>query len=397
MLTKDQRKALLLLLTGRNVFISGGGGVGKTTLILRGVDECRKKGKKVLLLAPTGIAASLIGGRTIHSALHLPFDLDKADYASVVEIMKEFDIIIIDEISMVSARMFAFLATCLARTPKKIQLVVLGDFYQLPPVKAGYAFMTNEWQKMHFATCILEEVVRQADSSLIHNLNLARIGDGSCIDYFNQNSSKLPIEGAIYLCARRKEAKAINDRYMDKLPGSSKTYIGRCNKLVNESELRVDMKLELKVGMRVMSVINDPYHRYQNGSCGVIRELAEEYVVVHFDNGVSEKLCFHKFEVCAKNGEDAVFWQLPLLPAYAITIHKSQGQTFEVVNIVGDCWEKGQLYVALSRAKSIDGVYLQKPIEQKHLQVSKKVNKFYAQILGAQEGCRLDFATLCVS
>ena len=194
----------------------------------------------------------------------------------------------------------------------------------------------------------------------------------------------------IHLCATNKEAEKINNRELDKLDGSERTYIAKESGEVAESDRATSRELTLKEHARIMMLINDPEERYQNGSLGTIDKLGTNYINIRLDNGKEISVERHKWEierytiVTNANNEKTLekevvgtFSQFPIKVAYAITIHKSQRQTFDSINLHPACFTVGQLYVALSRVKSIAGLHLVSPIKEKHLLTSKSVFEFY--------------------
>lgn len=383
-LTQDQQNALEVVSTGKNTFISGGAGVGKSTLIKDIQMRFLLQGKKILLMAPTGIAAYNIGGKTIHSALRCAysFELDEVDIIQMVERLKAFHVWIIDEISMVKTQLFKLMYRYIQQCGYKIQLIVIGDFYQLPPVKSEYVFLSKEWWQFKFQYCALNQVVRQSGAELIENLNKARVGDKSCLQYFIDNASKEELPNFPYLCAYKKDMNRINRKKISELSGPMKIYRAKCSERIIESEFSGALKLPIKKGMRVISIINDSEQRYYNGAQGVVLEMDENNVWVKFDNGYTVKFGYHAFDVRSANGDyDVTVHQIPLLPAYALTIHRSQGMTLEGANIVAPkCFAKGQFYVAISRVKDVKNIYFGEGISASCLDYSKKVKAFYEKI-----------------
>lgn len=410
MLNEGQKKALNLLMSGDNVFLSGEAGTGKSYVI----DEFTKKENKknILLCAPTGIAAINIKGITLHRAFGIKISevIKKEDYNhKPSEELKLADVIIIDEISMCRFDVFNYICKTLENmNDKKRQIVVVGDFYQLSPVikdierkcllqywdkncvMNGYAFLSEYWGKLNFKSIVLTEIVRQkGEADYIKNLNLIRRGIPIGIDWFNNNSSIERISNAIYLCGTNEKANIINNDSCKKIEKKPKKYYADIKGLVDDNEKPTVEELELKVGMQVMSLVNDKADKYKNGTLGEIVSLDDDFVKVKFNSGNLVEIKYYTWDIYGyKRIDDQLekivigkFKQIPLKVAYAITIHKSQGQTYDEVNISPECFANGQLYVALSRAKSIKKLHLEHKIHLYDLKVSETVKRFYRDIL----------------
>lgn len=419
-LNSEQSVALQALKAGKNIFLSGGAGVGKTFTIREFVQYLNNLGKNVLLTAPTGVAALSIGGVTLSRAFKIPFGAltyKKKTYSANDEIINA-DVIIIDEISMCRIDTFDFISNKILdanetrrnRGLSNIQLIVVGDFFQLPPVMThkesailnkyygediglGYAFMSKFWKFFDFYNIMLTKIERQHDESFINNLNNIRTGGKSYIEQIVKYSSQSRIDGAIELCGKRDEALEINNRELNKIPGSAYAYTATKTGDATENDVIADDVLNIKVGARVMTLVNDYTYGYNNGSLGTVTGLYSNAIVVKLDTGNSVivqpftwEVYNYKIELDEKKQErlteyvSGTFTQFPLKLAYAITIHKSQGQTYEEVNISPYCWECGQLYVAISRAKRLDRVYFNYAPDRRYVLVSLNVIKFYNSI-----------------
>lgn len=415
-LNKGQAEAYECAMKGDNLFITGGPGTGKSFLTKALIKEFKNMCKSVLVMAPTGIAAVNIGGTTIHRALGLKRgELINEDKKGIrgkkCPLLDNADVILIDEISMVRIDLFEFVVRCIQsserRLRKTIQLIVVGDFFQLPPVmqpeaKAllerhydvpigrGYCFTSKEWSMCGFKTVILSESVRQKDEAFITALNKLRLGDKSCMTYLNHRpriDEKYP-----YLVSTNEQAEIINKRKVEELGRKFKQepriFLLESEGMVKASDLVVPHEIALYPGTRIMMVVNDVADRYQNGTCGTVAKIYKNgFVDVHLDNG-SRSVCIKPYtwkvmqSVVAEDGtikqeECGSYTQLPLKLAYAITIHKSQGQTYDAVNIDPECWEVAQLYVALSRVKTPDGVHLMRPVQRSSIIVDQSVVDFY--------------------
>lgn len=306
---------------------------------------------------------------------------EKIDYEKKARNLDDVDVLIIDEISMLGRFFIQYLYNCLNHAEHHVQLILSGDFFQLPPVKDEYAFLSSYWNLLNLVPCVLTEVIRQNDKEFIRNINLLKYGNDQCIEYLLSHSSPTALAGQISICATKKDADLINHAELQKLAGEPYIYLAEYEGVISESDLQVEERMILKPGMRVMSVINGT--SYRNGSLGTVVSLDQFYVEVLFDN--NWKVCFGRrnFTVDRMDipGKTTELWQIPIRAAYAITIHKSQGQTFQYVNIDGTrCWAPGQLYVAVSRARSVEGIHFLTPIRQCNIKTDPAVIRFYEQL-----------------
>lgn len=414
--TADQEKAFELIMSGMNVFVTGGGGVGKTHLLRTVINACRHKHRKVMVCAPTGSAAVLIQGATIHRAFDIPSGCTINE--KTMKIMTrttpslyKADMIIIDEISMCRMDLFDAVANSLAKveakTGRKVQLVVFGDFLQLPPVLTtlhgekmlmdkyygfdvgqAYAFQAKSWSSFHFIPVIMNEVVRQSNRDFILNLEKARIGDKSCIGFFNKNSAYHQSLSAIYLTAYKEDAERINNEEMRKNGNPEVAYDMLIDGVVDKTDMIVPQHLVLKKGCLVTTVVNHPDNDYVNGSIGTVVDFRDGAVIVDF-NGRNIDVEPHEWDVydykALQDGrikKECIgsYVQFPLRIAYASTIHKAQGATYDEVTLNPKCWGTGQLYVALSRIKSLNHMYLIRDIQQSDLIADSTVLSFYQKL-----------------
>lgn len=422
--TKDQEKVYDTLKQGKNTFINGHAGTGKTFVLTKYIDEMREMGKNVVVTAPSGIAAINIGGTTIHRAFKVPVELSKiAKQEKDIKpnkVMKSADIIVIDEISMCSFEVFRYISVEFFKCKdfKKKQMIVIGDFFQLPPVvakndlrilrnnfpnyKEGFAFETTEWDRYNFEVINLNEVVRQKDLEYINELNKARVGDTSCLQFFNKNvnfnHASIPVE-TLRIFPTNKQVEEYNNEQLDLIkekPKMFKAIVFDSNNELKASDFVVPKELVLKVGCRVMAVVNDKEMMYQNGSLGTVTYIdnSGNFVGVRFDNGCETTIERHDWKIKRPRVEKEInemgdvvdrivdetiglIEQLPLKLAYAVTVHKSQGQTFERMVLDPYCFTNGQLYVALSRCTNIEGLTLTKEIKTSYLTASEDVKEFY--------------------
>lgn len=413
-LNEEQKAAFQILLGGENVFLTGEAGTGKSFLLKAFLEQAQDK--NVLVCAPTGIAALQIGGATIHSVFRIkPKSLfpPNQPVEKVQNTVKAADIIVIDEISMCRFDLFDYLCRYIqkaeSRAKKRKQVIVVGDFFQLPPVlpskernmleevwrehiqgiSSGFAFLAPGWESMNFHTIALKKAMRQKeDSQFLEYLNRIRCGDRSAIAWFNQNTAKAEQPG-IHMSALNKTVNAINEQKMAGLSAEKRTYQG-----INENfrnDLPTNQSLALCVGARVMSLLNDARGCYQNGSLGTVEGLKKRSVTVRFDNGYRTEIEPYTWEdveyqvAMDENTNMATvrpvvtgkYTQLPLKVVFAVTIHKSQGQTYDSVNLDPSCFNVGQLYVALSRVTDVGRLHLTREIENRDLRMSQEVKQFY--------------------
>lgn len=426
-LTADQEKAYRLILSGANCFITGGAGVGKSYLLKHAIDALEREGKKVVTCAPTGIAARNIGGATLHHTLGIPIGIiepkkDVLISKRVQELLDVTDVIVIDEISMVRVDVFEWIIKIIeaevkphysVSTKKKIsnriQLVLCGDFCQLPPVinvrereawqsvypdnLDGFAFLSPKWQ---FKTVQLTNVVRQKDKNFAAALNEIRLGNEKGLTFINSHKAKNRQEKAISLCATNAEASSENDKGIDNLNGKEAIYFMDKTGRVSQSDIGgVPKKLRLKVGCQIVLTTNNADEGYVNGEFATVKELKPNSIIVKLEDGGKcveiEKVdtSIEEYEkVVDDNGQSKLekkeigsFRQLPVRLGYAITIHRSQGQTYDKVNLkLGKIFASGQLYVALSRCRSISTTYFNHEIESEKLFLTPEVKSFYQEL-----------------
>lgn len=411
--------------TSRSIFLTGKAGTGKTTF-LKKVVECSRK--RPIVVAPTGVAAINAGGVTIHSFFQLPFSpyVPGAKIESRFDFSKEkrkiiasIDLLIIDEISMVRADLLDAIDMVLRRFRDHsqpfggVQMLMIGDLAQLTPVvtpedermlkpyyDTPYFFGSKALQQVEYVTIQLEHVYRQQDESFISLLNEVRNGHPSAEALARLNSRSQAIsdnarnpEGAIRLTTHNNKAKEYNEAELQKLPDRAFTYHAEVEGTFPDYSYPTDETLVLKKGAQVMFVKNDTSgkHRYYNGRIGHVVEADEHHVAV-FCKGDDEAIEVEplkwentRYTLNEQTREieaevQGTFRQLPLRLAWAITIHKSQGLTFDQAIIdANQSFAPGQVYVALSRCRTLEGLTLAAPLHPRAIINDLRVDSYIAQ------------------
>jgi hypothetical protein len=429
--------------TSVSVFLTGKAGTGKTTFLRYIVEQTSKR---CVVLAPTGVAAVNARGSTIHSFFSLPLcpylpDVPelKTEYQmpehlrklkkEKVKIIRTLDLLIIDEISMVRADLMDAVDATLRRYRRSskpfggVQLLMIGDARQLSPVvteaerpylsrvyPSPYFFHSKALRKLPFVTIELETIHRQEDAAFIEILNAVRDArlDPQSLRRLNARVGAPAGDDWIRLTTHNAQADGINARRMDALPGEMQVFEAEIEGEYPESLYPAAVELSLKEGARVMFIRNDADGRFYNGKLGTVKSFGAASIVVTDDDGADIDLGRVDWEnlnyaLNPESGEieqeiKGVFRQFPLRPAWAVTIHKSQGLTFDHVVIdAGAAFAFGQVYVALSRCRSLEGISLMTPISPSLLLSDADVAAFNAsfpspiEVEGALDRCRKDF------
>lgn len=394
----DQELALAILLSGRSALLTGAAGTGKTHLLNNFIVQARKRGKKVSVTATTGLAATHLGGNTIHSwsgigvSDHLPNNFFERLSKTRRDVISKTDVLIIDEISMLHDFRLDMIDKVL-RTVREndqpfggIQLVMSGDFFQLPPVNrpneqgGGFVVYSDAWQELQPAVLYLERQYRQNDEQLLEILTALRTGDvrRRNVEALLARTEVEPPDGDITeLHTVNVDVDDINIQKLAELPGEERSYQQTTtgSKIYVENLQRSVLapeNLVIKLGALVMAVKNSPQKLYANGSIGTVVDFEPltEYPVVEFRDDRRVTMVPDVWELRDGERKRASISQVPLRLAWAITVHKSQGMTLDAAKIdLRKAFVEGMGYVALSRVRDLDNLYLY-GINRRALEVS---------------------------
>lgn len=409
--------------------MTGKAGTGKSTFLKH---ITRHTTKKHVVLAPTGIAAVNAGGVTLHSFFKIPFKPLLPDDPEFkidrlrkrlkynkehAKLIKELELIIIDEISMVRADIIDFVDKVLRvysgnmRVPfGGKQLLLVGDIFQLEPVVTAdmrdvlkvfypnaYFFSALVFKQFSVVPIELQKVYRQHDADFVAMLDRFRIGAPAKEDVARINRRVEPNASApsgsfvMTLATRRDMVDRINDHHLAQLKAPSVTYIGMIQDEFPENSLPTPRELELKTGAQVVFIKNDRDHRWVNGTIGKVHYAGNDRLEIEFENGdrhvvepeIWENIVY-KYDETSKSVNEHVigtYTQYPVRLAWALTIHKSQGLTFNkvVIDVGRGAFSGGQTYVALSRCTSLDGITLQSPVSERDVFVNPAISDFARQ------------------
>jgi ATP-dependent DNA helicase PIF1 len=384
----NQGLALEIMLSGESVLLTGPAGAGKTFVLNQFIKLAKAEGKHVSVTATTGLAATHLGGTTIHSWAgigvmdYVPRSFAEHLSKGRFEIIEKTDVLIIDEISMLHDYRLDMVDEVCRIIRKKdepfggIQLIMSGDFFQLPPINkgeakvGGFVVHSKVWQQLDPTICYLAEQHRQDDETLLDILNALRSGDVrrhhaeallSRVDITPPEDTMLTELHTVNI-----DVDALNESKLNELSGDelfyTQTTTGSANYVenLNRSVLAPEV-LRLKKGALVMAVKNASDRRYANGSIGTVVDFepATEYPVVEFRNGKIVSMLPDTWELRDGDKKRASITQIPLRLAWAITVHKSQGMTLDAARIdLRKAFVEGMGYVALSRVKNLYNLYL---------------------------------------
>ena len=407
-----------------NLFITGKAGVGKSTLLMH---FCENTKKSYVVLAPTGVAALNVKGQTIHRFFNFyvditPNQISKGEVKpkkSDKELYRKLETIIIDEISMVRADLLDCIEIFLRKYGPKpntvfggVKMIFIGDLYQLPPVviskekeifenhyESPYFFSSHAIKGTEIKIIELEKIYRQKDVTFIRLLNKIRNNSVDDADIqklnqrynpdYNEKESGLSIN----LTSTNNKAGEINNDYLSKIKNKEYTARGQVLGEFDKSSYPTLLELKYKVGAQVMMLNNDSKNRWVNGTIGIIENRlfdegdGQTYLIIRFsEKNKSYKVKPHEWEISKyyydtsgiRSEVMGSFIQFPIRLAWAITIHKGQGKTFNnvVIDIERGVFATGQMYVALSRCTSFEGIVLKKQIKKNHIRTDYRIFKF---------------------
>ena len=409
-----QAQALTVMLSGAPLFLTGPPGAGKTYVLNAFVKRATRSGKTVAVTASTGIAATHIGGTTIHSwsGLGIRDSLghrDKQQLAGNAKLVKRYnatDVLVIDEVSMLHGHRLDMVNEACKLLRKStdpfggLQVILVGDLFQLPPVTRGsetadFVHESAAWEELSPQICYITEQHRQERDGLLELLEAMRSGD---LEEFHQEllSERLgqrpsALQPVTRLYAHNVDIDTVNQRHLDALDQEVYEYkMATKGSAAKVEQLRRSVlapeKLELKKGAEVMFVANSPSGGFVNGTRGQVVDFRDEQPIVRLANGRNIKVGQHSWKLEEDDKVRAEVAQLPLRLAWAITIHKSQGMSLDAAEIdLSKSFTPGMGYVALSRIRSIDGLYLS-GINAMALQMHPQIYEFDRELRKTSAG-----------
>lgn len=406
--------------SNQHVFVTGKAGTGKSTLLQYYRSTTKKK---LAVLAPTGVAALNVQGQTIHSFFKFrpdstPESVARATPAAAqAKLYKELEVIMIDEVSMLRADLLDCIDMFLRRHgPQKgkffggIQMIFFGDLYQLPPVltsmerpqflsqyRGAHFFHAKVIDQIPLYTIELTTVYRQQEQTFIEVLNAIRTNEAAAnhLETLNaQHAPDSPTQGAITLTTTNDLADTVNQQQLNALSGTPFVWTASSSGIFNERDAPTPRDIILKPGAQVMLLTNDPRGRWVNGSIGEVVKTTKNddspapLVHVRLTTGTTVQVAPFSWEVFRYGLNErtgvveqqlaGTYTQYPLRLAWAVTIHKSQGKTFDqvIIDLGRGTFSPGQLYVALSRCRTLDGITLRQPVLQRHIMSDPTIHAF---------------------
>ncbi len=399
--------------TNECLFITGKAGTGKSTLLKYFRANTKKK---IIVLAPTGVAAINVGAQTIHSFFRMPPRIIRKDAIRPLRdssLVEKLDMVIIDEVSMVRADIMDGIDYALRLNRGKmripfggVQMVFFGDLFQLSPVVENearqlleelyptpYFFSAKVFDDCHIRSIELSNIYRQKDSSFMELLNKVRNKEYTeeDLEALNERVQKDVAapkkDQTVVLTTTNSLANAINQERLSKLPGKEMVYKATATGKFDESAFPTDTFLRLKKGAQVILIKNDPDKKWVNGTLAKVVALSKESVVVDINGRTCDVPIakWQKIEYSYNEDKDKIedevvgdFAQYPIKLAWAITIHKSQGQTFDevLIDLGSGAFTHGQLYVALSRCTALKGIRLKRPVMPSDIIFDERIYEF---------------------
>jgi ATP-dependent DNA helicase PIF1 len=427
MLSEEQQNAFNKFIQGKNVFITGPAGTGKSLLINNIYEYSAERNLRIQICALTGTASILLKkckSKTIHSfsGIGLGIGTIESNIQKIkkswfkTKIWRETRILVVDEVSMMSKKIFEML-DAIGKSVRNnqrpfggIQVVFLGDFYQLPPIESRdepesgmFCFESDLWFQTFFREnhIILRKIFRQTDETYIRILNEIRIQkiQPESIEILRKLVGRKIEDGVVVtnIYPKKNMVETVNNREMNKLETDEIEYgmkfmsvIPKTSNITPQqiqietnylkSNLLCDESLTLKIGSQVMCIVNLVENEICNGSQGIVIDFStDHFPIVKFNNGITKKIGFHKWESESIVGVSVI--QIPLILAWALSVHKIQGCSLDnaKIDVGSNIFEFAQTYVALSRVRSLHGLYLS-AFDESKIRVNPKVVEFYSQI-----------------
>ena len=423
-ISPEMQSAINAVSKGKSIFITGRAGTGKSTLLTYLREEVLKD--NFVVVAPTGVAAINVGGSTIHKFFGFLPDItfqhiDSAEYhPRSQKIMKNLKTLIIDEISMVRADLLDCVDKALRKYGPKptkpfggVQVIFVGDLFQLSPIVAEsekeflyshydtpFFFSSYGYQSIQMHKVVLQKVYRQSEIDFLEILNGIRVNQTTPAILDLLNTRVLPdFEPSkdtffITLVATNAMANTINQRELEKLKGDAHKSQAHITGALSKSEYPAELEINFKVGSQIMMLNNDAENRWVNGTLATIEAInlddprKDPYIIIKVASSEERyNVTKHMWDIKRPRSEGKVlvydtigtFSQFPFMLAWAITIHKSQGKTFEnvIINLAAKAFAAGQLYVALSRCTTLGGLVLRQPIDSSQVILDERVMEFH--------------------